>query len=356
MTGVGWARTQTEALRARLLLYISDKSTRGQKPDFSWFAVIHAHPFIDIHAHPFIDWERLMTIVRTLETNGLVHVHRSLNGEMEFATLTADGRQLVQDMRDALANLGRREVAIRDALVCWLNEQRRAAARPDVGEWSVDLFFRSPHAVFYGDVFTNDEQDNALRHLNDKGLIEDHTFSGGRTARLTSDGIDCASEYDCNVREYLRARNQPQGVAYHQTNIGNQGQIAQSETVTQTQHQADSGPVLATLNMSGGIASIGLGRTVHMAQNVYGVDPEQLGAALRAVVDAAADLDPADREEASRALVTIEDEAADGFPEPGIVRRRLASLRSIAGRAVAATEFVAAVAALSDILARVAGG
>jgi hypothetical protein len=315
MTGVGWARNETDALRARLLLWLSEQSKGGQAPMLAsfgddlnhlperWSATMSLAKTKPWQAEQRIDisTERMDTIVSPLETTGLVKLHRSFGGFWSTTViLTARGKASVQEMRDALANRGLREVAIREALVYWLNEQRLGAPQMDRGGWAVDLFFRSPQAVFCGSTFTKDEQDRALRYLRDKGLIENYTAHSIYAVRLTGEGVDCASEYNCDVREYLQARNRPPGVAYHQTIETNWGMIGQGQTVTQTQHQADSGPVL------GAIAGL--------LQAIAGDDSE-------------------DADQLRGTVRLVQDEAQSDTPNRGVVARLVKRISSIGGKA-----------------------
>jgi hypothetical protein len=297
MTGVTWARTMTDAMRARLLIWVSDQTTGAEAPSLGSFA--------DAQEPLVIDSEHMDAIVSGLDSDGLVTPQPSLSGNMNSSsvTLTAKGKQVVQTMRDAQANQGLREAATREALVCWLNEKRLAAAPVDAGACPANMFILSPQAIFCGDLFTNDEQDRALHYLSEKGLIEDHTFNGGRTARLTAEGIDCASENDCDVREFLRAKNQQPSMVFQQTNYDNQGQIAQGQTVHQTQHQADSGPVLAAV--------------AELLQTIAGDHSD-------------------DAETLRETLRRVQVEAKSDSPDRGVLTRLVNHIRSIGGRAESA--------------------
>jgi len=94
MIRVGWARNETDALRARLLLWNSDELRGGQMPGLSSFA--------EAEQVREIDEDRMGAIVSALEASGLVILHRSFGGIMAASvTLTAEGKDCVQVMRPA---------------------------------------------------------------------------------------------------------------------------------------------------------------------------------------------------------------------------------------------------------------
>lgn len=288
---IGSAPSETDAVRARLLLWISDNSKGGQRPFLADFA--EAEQPIDIDA------DHMDVILSDLLTEDLVSVGRVFGGTMAAsASLTDKGRHFVQTMRDARANQRLREIAIREALVCWLNEKRLVAAPVDAGACPIPMFLLSPQAIFCGEPFTNDEQDRALRYLNENGLIEHNPAYS--TARLTSDGIDCASDYDCNVREYMMARNRPQGTNYNVTNYGDQPMIAQGPGITQSQHNADTGPVLTAI--------------AELLQTIEGDDTDE-AERLRA------------------AAVLVQDEAESDTPDRGFVAGLVNRMRTIGDKA-----------------------
>lgn len=79
----------------------------------------------------------------------------------------------------------------------------------------------------------------------------------------------------------------------------------------------------------GSVQQYAQGRNFQQVQTNYGVNPGALSQVLQAATHSLGHLDEPDRREASRALDTIEDEARDGFPDPGPIRRRVERLRAL---------------------------
>jgi hypothetical protein len=117
--------------------------------------------------------------------------------------LTAYGIADVRERRRRQADPALRARACRSGLLNWFYRQRVAQVHmPITGE-----FGRDDGSLWEGVRFTDVEIQDAAEYLSAKGLIkgiEVAELRGPVRAEITTDGIDCATDWEGNVADYLR--------------------------------------------------------------------------------------------------------------------------------------------------------
>ena len=178
--------------------------------------------------HADFDEQRAWADVLTdLEREGMIMLSTGLNFDGYSALIKGPGRREVEDRRSRRSNVGLRRLAVRDAVISWISLNQR---QPTTGMTDGGIL------LFEGDPFSSDELHQALRYLDEKGLIDglrgDDTVM---TAWLTAEGHDCVDKYGGSVSDYVR-RGERAGttnyVTVHGDNSGNIGW--DSQTLTQT--------------------------------------------------------------------------------------------------------------------------
>lgn len=262
-----------------------------------------------------ISEENLLPAMRQLLSEGFTEPPELMVADQTWADVTNAGHVEAQRIKTAWSDRSARAIACREAVLDWLYENE---VGPNPSHYPVTSdFIGDTRAYFLGDPFTESEVGRAAGFLKTQGLVDgfDTAQSAGLVrSQITAEGIRRVEEQS--------------------------GRLYAPATPTQS----------FTNVVHGSVGQIAQGSHFQQAQTV-GTDPEALRFALQAVAAAVEELGEDDRAAASRALATIEDEAADGFPEPGTVRRRMKRLQEIAER-VGIAAFASAVGQLVKALGR----
>lgn len=193
--------------------------------------------------------------------------------------------------------------ACRAGLLRWFYEQRIAKRHMSITE----EFTKDDEAIWEGTRFSEVESQEAAEYLHDKGLIKGVKVAqmrGPVRAEITTDGIDCVTDWEGNVAEYLRDQrgNGPtinQGPVFHGNTQG--GQLAWGNRDV-TQHHT-------VQNVAPGFEPLAEAVAVILKQlPAYGLDTD----------------DMRDTEDAANDVLA---EVSQTKPEPRRVRRAVASLR-----------------------------
>lgn len=316
MTERGWAKTPSDLIRARLLTWVSESTRDGRLPPVSGFA--------EQQVPIALDADTLKPIVAGLESDGLVHINRSMGGILSMSLqLTGSGHQQVSRMRERLNDDLVRAQQCREAVLYWLYKREQyAVTAPEFASFFLDVA-----SFFEGQPFLEHEAEQAVRYLNGKGLVEipdNVPWSGRRSAfaDITPAGVDCVEQFGGSVIRYLREARERGNVTFH--NHGdNYGQQA-------------------------------AGHTVNQQQNVG--DPDAL---LAALADLRRDLDEADAPDKGRMLglvQVIEDEATSTDPDRGAIKSNSNRLKQIASKAENAAITSTVGIAVAAIVKFIAGG
>ncbi|MFW6774716.1 hypothetical protein ACOACO_10560 [Nocardioides sp. CPCC 205120] len=209
--------------------------------------------------------------------------------------VTAAGRLELDRVRALRQNGRARRIACRDAIVLWL---------ADVGEvQEVAQFVAEGPCDFYGTAFEPAEVSAAAAFLEGEGLIKGIKTWGPELllASLTARGQACADYHNGNVQNYLNPQPAEATMSVHNSQNFHgpvSGQVAQGQTVNQTQHQ--------------------------------GLDAAALEKIFRAMRDALADVDdPGLRDVAERAIGDLEGAVQRGDTDDVVARAR--GLERLAG-------------------------
>jgi hypothetical protein len=193
--------------------------------------------------------------------------------------------------------------ACRTAVLQWFYRQRIAKVYMPVTE----EFVRDAGAVWAGTRFSESDAREAAQYLCDKGLIKGvkvAEFRGPVRAEITTEGIDCVTDWEGDVAGYLRDQRGAGSTVNH-------------------------GPVFHG-NTQGGQWAWG-NRDVTQTYTAHEIAPgfEPLAEAVAAILKRlpALDLDPDDRQDAEDAANEVLAEVSQSEPEPRRVRRAVAALR-----------------------------
>lgn len=226
MTSRGWTASREEFLQGVLLEWVYE-STRGSiVPDLGEF----------MEATEGVDEETLEGIVAALESRGWIQVTWMMGGlDSSSAQLTDIGRAVVRARLDRRNNWRERSVAAREALLDWFYDQKRRGVHHPVTKG----FLSDTRGHFEGDPLTEQEFNDAARHLFDVGLVK-----GTRSAQrflvrgeITTTGETVVEDYDGSLapwRQSQRSGGQQITTHFHGPVSG---QVGIGEQVTQTQHQ-----------------------------------------------------------------------------------------------------------------------
>jgi hypothetical protein len=250
-----------------------------------------------------LDLDGAYTLNRYCKAEGLVDDKASGMGN-PCAMLTAYGIADVRERRRRREDPALRARACRNELLRWFYRQRIAQVRMAYTE----KFAEDDGSLWECVRFTGVEIQNAAEYLADKGLIQGVTveeINGPVSAEITSDGIDCATDWEGNVAEYLRDQRGygPQitnhGPVFHGSAQGQQFAWGNRDV---TQHQAGD----------------------HVAPGF-----EPLAEAVAEIIKQlpAYGLDPQGQQDAEEAASDVLAEVTQPQPEPRKVRRAVAALR-----------------------------
>jgi hypothetical protein len=153
-------------------------------------------PVLEFAGSVGLDLDGAYTLLWYCRDDGLVSDEASGMGH-PCATLTSYGIADVLARRQRRADPAQRARACRAGLLRWLYAQHVAQAHlPAVEEFSV-----SDTALCEGVRFSPVEIEDASVYLSNKGLIEGTTVAerhGPTHGRITSDGIDCVTDWEGN--------------------------------------------------------------------------------------------------------------------------------------------------------------
>lgn len=155
--------------------------------------------------------------------------------------ITESGRRRV---RTADAHLSRRDEwmrAARDGLLLWAYDY--AISNPDLPMNRPSRFLDADPAFnFWGEPFTEGQVREATNYLIESGLLELHGRRLGsgepQNVMITSSGKDCVDEYGGSVAAYRRRQSAANAPRSYTQNFNGpfQGQAAQGDSISQTQH------------------------------------------------------------------------------------------------------------------------
>lgn len=242
------------------------------------------------------------TLLRFCRDQGLLNDKASGMGN-PCALLTSYGIADVLERRRRRADPALRAGACRTRLLRWFYRQRIAQVHmPITGHFGQD-----DEALWEGTRFSDVEIQDAAEYLSDKRLIEGLSVDqirGPVRAEITSQGIDCVTDWESNVSQYLRDQRGYGPTNYH-------------------------GPVIQG-NAQGGQWAWG-NRDVTQSQTNQAVAPgfEPLAEAIAAILKQlpAFGLDPDDQQDIEAAANEALAEVQQPNPEPRRVRRVLAALK-----------------------------
>jgi hypothetical protein len=226
--------------------------------------------------------------------------------------LTGVGHRQLEEVRRLRSNRADRAAACRQAIILWLYNDGRGAA-------GTDEFIPAEAYRFYGTPFTEDEVDEAITYLLDRDLIQGmNAFGQGLSQpELTTDGIECVEHHNGDIRGFM-APQQSGLVTFSQTfNAPVSGQVAQGQTVQQTQHQS--------------------------------IDSAALTEILQTMRDALSDVrDPDDRDDAEHAIRELEVAVDEG--DQAEVQKRAGRLQRLANRLGSTALTTATTAGTNELL------
>lgn len=189
---------------------------------------------------------------------------------------------------------------------------------------AVDRLVEQDAFRFYGEPFTVDEVNEAAKFLVEVDLIRATPVWGPDIVRpaLTALGQQCVEFHDGNVRNFLNPPQNGGSVTYNQNINGPvTGQVAQGDTVNQTQNQ--------------------------------GIDAATLAEIFKAMRDALSSVeDPDDREDVSDAIRELEVAVEEGDNEA--IRKRAGRLERMGGR-IGSTVLTTATAAGTEAVLQAVG-
>lgn len=197
----GWSASKEDALAYRLLVWASDSAHSGHSLEDAG-KVLDAEPDV------------LYGILKEFWDSGLAKdTERANVPSMNSVFLTGEGSATARKVAAASNNGGKRRSAIRNGIVDWLSSVGEPSAISD--------FLNNSRASFFGEPYTPDEMSAAATYLADKGIVKGIGSWGGELLRpsLTSEGLDCADSYACDVQAYLN-RSQGLGGNTHVTVTG----------------------------------------------------------------------------------------------------------------------------------------
>jgi hypothetical protein len=242
------------------------------------------------------------TLLRYCRDEGLLDDRTSGMGN-PCALLTSYGMADVLARRKRRVDPAQRARACRTALLRWFYDQRIAQVHMPITE----EFAQDASKVWEGIQFTDIEIQDAAEYLSDKALIDGVSvpeLRGPVRAQITTEGIDCVTDWDGNVAEYLRDQRGYGPTINHGPEFHGraQGQHFAWGNRDVTQHQVSE-------------------------QVAPGFEPlaEAVAEILKQLP--AFGLDPDDQQDAEEAAGEVLGEVTQPRPEPRRVRKMVATLR-----------------------------
>ncbi|GGV50938.1 hypothetical protein GCM10010293_62360 [Streptomyces griseoflavus] len=298
------------ALHEPLVEWVHDQTAA----DASEYVTITA--FGELHG---LDEEQSFRLLLTCKAWGLLSDHYATMGD-PAANLTPRGLQWIQERQRRRTDPKARAAAARTGLLTWLWNQKNEG----VGYPNVDGIFQSPLSLFEGERLTPDEIDRAGAYLMPKGLItgiKTAQSEGPVRAEITAEGQDCVEHYDGDVSAYER-RNSSGNTTF---NIGEN---------------------------TGNIAANSRDFTMNATTNKNGIDPAAVVMLARALRQAAPALELPEDEviEITQLATRLENEAADGSPDPGKLQRWGSSIVDILNSPVVSGALGSVLAAYTGIV------
>lgn len=180
----------------------------------------------------------LAAIVRAADERALVTTYRQnmrLADTFPPPMLNSYGVRHVEDVREARSNSMVRARGCRNAMVRFVYGRGELVS-------PLDMLIEDAPVYFFGEVFTEGEINSASKYLRDVEILEgigSHQVGGGLVrASLTARGIQCAEDFDCDVRTFLNRHDAGTSIVYSQQfNAPVTGQVAQGQNVHQEQTQ-----------------------------------------------------------------------------------------------------------------------
>lgn len=189
--------------------------------------------------------------------------------------LTAAGRLHVEEVKRLRSDRAARRAACRQAVLLWLDGDGHGAA-------GTDRFGSTWHYTFYGTPFSQDEIDEAVAYLMERGLLEGTKTWGPVVVRpaLTALGLECVERNQGDVHAFLAAPAMAPVLYTQNFHAPVSGQVGQGAHVQQTQFQ--------------------------------GLDTAALAEVFQAMRDAFADLSDDDRDDAEHLMDELNEAVEQG--------------------------------------------
>jgi hypothetical protein len=197
--GLGW--TSSEIRQAQLIEWIMPQQTAAE--------YVAVQPFYDALPDQSANTDEIAHAdLQHLGQRGLLDLALGLGGITDFhVRITAQARGLAEQRRAARANLSKRRVACRVAMIDWLYSVDAVSVRNLPAR---NLMLDSAtHGVWYGQPFTDDDLDATAAWLFRNGYVKGITIDqaeGPIRLYLTDAGAECAERYDSDVHRYAEAK------------------------------------------------------------------------------------------------------------------------------------------------------
>jgi hypothetical protein len=178
----GWSTSKEDVLVYRLLVWASDSAHSG-------------HSLGDAGKALDADADVLYGILKEFWDSGLAKdSERMMVPTMNSVFLTGEGSATARKIATASKDGGKRRSAMRNGIVDWLSSVGGASGLSD--------FLEDPRASFFGVPYSEDDVIAAGDYLKEKGIIKGFGTASGELVRpsLTSEGLDCADSYACDVQ------------------------------------------------------------------------------------------------------------------------------------------------------------
>lgn len=229
------------------------------------------HDLAEYYDHDETRASEALADVQHLDSVGILNAVLSLGGlNGVSASLEPRGAQYVEAVQGARAGRGQRQWALRQALLDWLYDQE-AVGTSQSATW--DGFYLDMRSLYYGEPFSAHESDRAAAWLKRQGLIDGIDVAeaeGPVRAFVTDGGERCAERFDCDVRAYIEAKEQP---VMNNTTWNVTGQQVQIATGDDAQQTINLGPTAEQIKLGlQGVAEllafVGLGAEVQERASV----------------------------------------------------------------------------------------
>jgi hypothetical protein len=164
-------------------------------------------PILEFTERAGLDGDGAYTLLRFCHDAGVLNAEHSGSGN-PCAMITSAGIADVLERRRRLADPAERARVGRSELLRWFYRQRVAGAHLPM----TDEFARDPGRAHESLRLTNLEIQDAAGYLADKKLINGITvpeLRGPVRAEITSEGVDCVTDWAGDVARYLRDQRGP---------------------------------------------------------------------------------------------------------------------------------------------------